>query len=52
MLAGAHLFDLDQTLNLSGNGLLGFSVNNKLSKSLWDGIFGIKRQVIPGDERK
>ena len=52
VLAGARMLDIEQTLDLSGNGPLGLSVNSKLSKTLWDGIVGVKGQVALGDERK
>ncbi|MBK9395394.1 MAG: hypothetical protein IPN40_16640 [Uliginosibacterium sp.] len=52
VLAGARMLDIEQTLDLSGNGVLGLSVNSKLSKTLWDGIVGVKGQVALGDERK
>ena len=52
VFAGARMLNIDQTLDLSGNGPLGLSVNSKLSKTLWDGIVGVKGQVALGDERK
>ncbi len=32
-MAGTRMLDLDQALSLSGNGLLGLSVNSKFSKT-------------------